>query len=394
MLSNYKLEKYYILGNKKIKKSILEPFDELALDFLSDISKQIFNSGKLKRYPDLISFAFWCRNRNLIKKKNLFNKNYIKKNLGIIYHVPPSNVPISLAYSFAFGLLSGNSNIVRVSNPDLENIKELLKIIKIVIRKKIFSEIFKSNLFLSFKRDELISLDISKKVDGRIIWGGDNTIKEFKKMDTKISCRDIYFYDKYSICIIDLKKINFKSSIKKIVEKFYNDTFIIDQNACSSPHLIFWKNYDIKKINNFWNELNHYISLRYKTTKELYLLKYFKLNEILLKSKIIVKRLKLKHLNVYKLKKIDESIVDLRGYSGVFFEYKMNNLNLLNRIYSRKFQTVTYYGIEKKKLVNFIKKNNLNGIDRIVPLGKAIDLDIVWDGLDIVENLTRIIDIT
>ena len=50
--------------------------------------------------------------------------------------------------------------------------------------------------------------------------------------------------------------------------------------------------------------------------------------------------------------------------------------------------------LKKKKLVNFIKKNNLNGIDRIVPLGKAIDLDIVWDGLDIVENLTRIIDIT
>ncbi len=88
MLFNYKLEKYYILGNKKIKKSKLEPFDELALDFLSDISKQIFNSGKLKRYPDLISFAFWCRKRNLIKKKIYLIKIILKKILVlfIMFH--------------------------------------------------------------------------------------------------------------------------------------------------------------------------------------------------------------------------------------------------------------------------------------------------------------------
>ena len=38
-------------------------------------------------------------------------------------------------------------------------------------------------------------------------------------------------------------------------------------------------------------------------------------------------------------------------------------------------------------------KNSLNGIDRIVPIGQALDINFVWDGHDLNRSLTRIIDI-
>ena len=66
-------------------------------------------------FVDLVSFAFWCRKKNLL----LLKKNY-KSSLsnsvgrGIIFHITPSNVPLNCIYSLAFGLLSGNSNIVRI----------------------------------------------------------------------------------------------------------------------------------------------------------------------------------------------------------------------------------------------------------------------------------------
>ena len=36
---------------------------------------------------------------------------------------------------------------------------------------------------------------------------------------------------------------------------------------------------------------------------------------------------------------------------------------------------------------------HLKGIDRVVPIGQALDLDFVWDGYDIYNSLTRAVDI-
>jgi len=46
------------------------------------------------------------------------------------------------------------------------------------------------------------------------------------------------------------------------------------------------------------------------------------------------------------------------------------------------------------KANKFIENNNLTGVDRIVPVGMALDLDFKWDGYNIMERLTRIINIS
>ena len=47
----------------------------------------------------------------------------------------------------------------------------------------------------------------------------------------------------------------------------------------------------------------------------------------------------------------------------------------------------------KKHLYDFVLKNRLRGIDRIVPIGQAHEMDLKWDGYDIIKSLSRIIDI-
>ena len=42
---------------------------------------------------------------------------------------------------------------------------------------------------------------------------------------------------------------------------------------------------------------------------------------------------------------------------------------------------------------NFIIENNVSGIDRIVPVGRALDMDVVWDGYDVISSLSRVVDI-
>ena len=68
-------------------------------------------------------------------------------------------------------------------------------------------------------------------------------------------------------------------------------------------------------------------------------------------------------------------------------------LDELKKIVNKKYQTLTYFGIDSKLLKNFIIKNKLKGIDRIVPVGQSLDISLTWDGYDIISTLSRGIEI-
>ena len=75
--------------------------------------------------------------------------------------------------------------------------------------------------------------------------------------------------------------------------------------------------------------------------------------------------------------------------SGFFYESYISSLSEITPILNRKIQTVTYFGINKNCWEEVIQKNNPKGIDRIVPIGKALDFDIIWDGIDLLSAFTR-----
>jgi len=77
------------------------------------------------------------------------------------------------------------------------------------------------------------------------------------------------------------------------------------------------------------------------------------------------------------------------GNSGFFFEFDIENLNDINHILNQKYQTMSYFGVEKETIISFIKELNVNAFDRIVPLGKALEIELIWDGYDMIRSLTR-----
>ena len=74
-----------------------------------------------------------------------------------------------------------------------------------------------------------------------------------------------------------------------------------------------------------------------------------------------------------------------------FFEHDIDEIDTLVEIVNHKYQTLTYFGIEENSLRQFVVNNRLLGIDRVVPVGRALDMEIVWDGYDIVRTLSRVI---
>ena len=103
----------FLAGSKIKSFRPLVPFDSISCEFLQDISSELIKSPESRKYPDIMGFAFWCRKANINKLKKLFEDGLIRLGLGLVLHITPSNVPVNFAFSFAFGLLAGNANIVR-----------------------------------------------------------------------------------------------------------------------------------------------------------------------------------------------------------------------------------------------------------------------------------------
>ena len=94
-----------------------------------------------------------------------------------------------------------------------------------------------------------------------------------------------------------------------------------------------------------------------------------------------------------ELKEIEIQNHKFRGKWGFFYELNVSSLDQLKHQINSRYQTLSYFGIDKDELKNFIFKNNLNGIDRVVPIGQTLDMNLFWDGYDINRILTRVIDI-
>ena len=189
------------------------------------------------------------------------------------------------------------------------------------------------------------------------------------------------------------KMSNFE--LKNLVQRFYNDTYLVDQNACSSPHLIVWLGKNSKKLKNFfWSELSDLVKIKYKFNESALVEKYTDLCKYAASLNHVKNIQKFNNL-IYKieLKKISKNNHDNRGKWGLFFEYNLKNLIGIKHIINNKYQTLTYCGVDKLLLKKFVLQNNLKGIDRIVPIGQSLNISLLWDGYDILNILSRGIEI-
>ena len=385
----------YILGKLPVIQNPICIFDNLIINFLDDISIEIKKSNLATPYSDLKSFGFWCRKANLVN----ISENYPKKNLmlgrGIVLHITPSNVPINFAFSFAFGMLSGNSNIVRLQSKNFPQVNILCRIIYKILKKSKYSSLINKFCFVKYDKSDDISSQLSKEVDARLIWGGDETINKFKKYQTSPRCVDLTFSNRYSISVIDVNKISKlkEKELNNLVNKFYNDCYLMDQQGCSSPQALLWLgNENFKAKKKFWDALNKIVDLKYGSDLSVTNQKITSLSRAALTSntnfKLNYKNLKLLRLNI---KIVSSEIEKIQCHFGTFAEIHIRKIKELKKIISKRFQTITYYGVERKELNDFIMYNGITGIDRIVPVGRAFDIGPIWDGYDIIHSLSRII---
>ena len=389
----------FLVGNENFDYTPNFSFDDNVVSFLNDFSIKLNSMKLIRDFPDLKTLSFWCRKNNIINlKRKFFDKENIRLGLGFIFHITPSNIPINFMYSLIFGLLTGNSNLVRVPSKNFDQIKIICLCINKILKKKKFSVLKKKITIVRYKKDDPeFTKKFSLLSDARLIWGGDKTINEIKKFPSKERCRDITFPDRYSISIIN-SDIFLKSNDldkKKLIYNFYNDTFAVDQNACSSPHLLVWTGLKTKSAKGiFWNKLSHLVKSKYNIFEKASVEKFTMLCDDILNNTNL-KEHKVYNDVIYtqQICRPTKDLQNLRGKWGYFYEYNTNDINKLFNYFNEKFQTITYFGFTKDHFKKILRRKDLNGVDRIVPVGQALDIGLIWDGYDLTKILSRIIDL-
>lgn len=376
--------------------SALPPFADQITEFLNQVSKILLNDSEARKYPDIVTFAFWIRRASVEGlKKHFADSNadgIYRVGRGTLFHIAPSNVPVNYAYSLVSGLLCGNANIVRIPSKDFPQVRMINHAINNALKEHVHLSPY--IVLAKYGHDKVINDLFSSIADVRIVWGGDRTIDELRKSPLKPRASEITFADRFSLAVIDSDEYMKISDKKRTANDFYNDTYLTDQNACTSPRVIVWtgsKIQDAKKM--FWSGLHNLVVQKYKiqgvqavnklTSGYLLAASMDGVNKENMPDNLIVR------MNV---KELSQDIMDLKDNSGYFFEYECKDIMEIKELCNQTAcQTVSYIG-EKEMLLPLVA-SGIKGIDRIVPVGKTMDFDFIWDGYNLFERMTRVVAI-
>lgn len=367
-------------------------FDDLVVDFLSEIGRNILKDREINRIPAAAALAHWLRKINLkkIKEENdcIFKFENVSINpLGVVFHICPSNVDTMFIYSLAISLLAGNKNILRVSKMDSALMNRLFSIFNELLKQSKYSSLENYITVVQYGYEEEINSFFSLYADARVIWGGDKTITTLKNIPSKPRVKDFYFSDRVSFAILNLNDYfkNDLSERKNLNKKFYNDTYTFDQKGCSSPQRIFFLGNE-NQIGQFYTELSEYAADQYES--DITSIASLKLNSQVQDSlDFQVKSIYNKN-NYLTFIESDHFHIETCG-AGYFYFKKITDITEVISFIDKKVQTITYYGLTKDQLNQLQHKTYGKGIDRIVKIGNALDFSYIWDGYNLFSDLVQ-----
>ncbi|MCB1886724.1 MAG: hypothetical protein KDH20_03855 [Rhodocyclaceae bacterium] len=375
----------------------LQPYSAESLAFLGALSRDLLEAPASRTFPDVVAFAYWCRPANLARLASDFGAHQQRIGRGLTLHVAPTNVPINFAFSMAFGLLAGNPNLVRVPASLPAQAALVCQAIADLFASPDHHRIARMNRLLSYPRSDEITRTLSARCQARILWGGDETIAHLRRMPTPARCVEIAFADRYSLCLLDAASVNAADDdeLARLADAFYRDAFVLDQNACSSPHLVLWLGTHADTLDaqaRFWPALAGQVAQRYELPAVAAVDKLAATCR--LAADLPATGPCVTHDNgIYRiaLEALPADIAAHRGSHGLFLEHRIDGFDALASIVDARYQTLTTFGIDRTTLTERILSLGLPGIDRVVPVGKALDIGVIWDGHDLIRALSRIV---
>ena len=372
------------------------PFAPEILQFCGRLSRLIFQDKAARGFPELQALAFWMRPAELnalCESARLLETAHTRLvPRGIVFHVPPANVDTMFVYSWIVSILMGNRNLIRLSSSITPQVEILCRIANSAIDE---AELFRDQtIIVQYGHEQEITGLFSAAADVRVIWGGDQTVNAIRSIPLAPHATELTFPDRFSLSAIRAVRYLALDETQAIAlaEKFYNDTFWFDQMACSSPRLLLWcgDTADCATASNlFFGHLQKCIERKGYAPEAA-----VRMNRFTFACRAILDRPvtgyadfegNIPVLTLGSLENLDRNHCG----GGLLLAFQSDSLSALAPVVDHRDQTLTQFGFEEEELEAFVKNLNGRGIDRIVPIGQALQFQRFWDGYDLFQSLSR-----
>lgn len=377
----------YIIGSASALEKVMaarpvEIFSEKTLDFMEAWSERIKASAD--KTPSDLTFAFWARRAKLENEKKAYGNGVGK---GSCLQFVPNNIPALFAYSLAAGLLAGCSVAMRLPSKHADTRANLMVTLEETL--KAFPDMKERIVLFTYPHSKIITDELSSKCDVRIIWGGDSAVSEIQSSPLKEGASEVAFPDRKSLAVLEAGAVLNEKTMESLLRKFFNDTYAVDQNACSSPSLVFWKGTE-REIEaarkKFWEGLAGFIEGKYvipaaaavrKYREALYVAGNYKNCKIESTDNRLIRVL---------CKTAGPDLWSHTAPGGLFFEMQGESPESLTGLLTEKCQTVTYFGNLRDELLRMTEGC---GQIRVTPLGTALEFDLIWDGKNLIKEMSN-----
>lgn len=371
--------------------SVAHPFHASRVDFVTDLARRL--GRRSAAHPEARALAYWMRRAEVIRMKAAFDQlgtaDIVLQPRGTVFHIPPSNVDTIFVYSWAMSTLLGNRNIVRMSSRATEQSGLILDVIREVLVDH--PEVAASTSMLTYGHETAITAAISAVADTRVIWGGDDTVNRVRSVAIPPHATELTFTDRFSLAAISCAAYDELDAAARdaLVERFFNDAYFFDQMGCSSARLLVWVGDADKASTDFRQRLRSMVRAKgYDVPTSNAIAKISQGYRGMIDSAAVGMDASDNTLTVLDVDRFPHVRGEFCG-GGFLYELVVASLGDIADDIRRADQTLAVFGIPRDDLSSFVARLAGRGIDRIVPIGKALEFSRYWDGYDLFTEFTR-----
>lgn len=384
----------FFVGNAAILSELpgipaLEPFSPRIIDLMDRLARTLLSHPAARRFPDAAVLAFWCRRAALEERKMSYPDGKFRIGRGMAFHIAPGNVPLNFAYSLAAGLLAGNTNVVRLPAASFPQADLVCGVLEDLLNGP-FTDLRPYIVCLRYPRESGLTREISALCDARIIWGGDETIRQIRAFPLKPRSVEICFADRWSVCVIESREYLLWADRDILARSFYNDAYQNDQRSCAASRAVLWIGSGAEEARaDFWPRIGAIAAAEYNCPAVLAIAKRERFCHIAAgcpEARLIAENNLLVRV---ELPVLTPQAMEPHPGGGFFLEAQADSLDALAPVCGEKCQTITQHGIKRRYFYAFLQKYRPKGVDRMVPIGQALEFSLTWDGVDLIRGLSR-----
>jgi hypothetical protein len=375
----------------------VEPFVESRRAAVAALSKAFLEDPTLRRDPASVAVAYWMRPaaigrlHELHARRAAAEPGIVRVPVGRVFHVAPSNVDTLFVYSWVLSYLCGNANLVRVSQEANAVVEAMLGAFAKVAAAD--ADLRDANRFVTYAHDAAVTSALSRWCSHRIVWGGDETVAALRPLPLGPHASERVFGSKFSYALLDAARWLAAGDAERtrLAGAFFNDLFWFDQMACSSPHVVFWvggADAFGAAMASFEDALQAEVERRGYAPQAPDAVR--RLNYAFGLAADADVRVNLDHSGFVGVRMNDRGALDREMCGGGLVKHaRLDDPAELVTFAAEVDQTVTHWGFDTATLRALAMRLGARGVDRLVPVGEALAFDFVWDGFDLIEDLTR-----